>query len=522
MRTAVSPAVRSKAKSRPLPAANRGWILNENLAGSAPGGAIVMENVFPTQTGWRIRGGNEKYATISTGPVLRMWTYQKGSTKKFFASDETNIFDITSVTDTAVIPAADVTGQTSGYYSTFQMGTAGGNEYVFALNGTDAVQRYDGTSWSAPSITGVTSADLIFGWTFASRMFMIEKETLDVWFFPVDAVSGAASQFSLAGIFESGGELLFGSTWSLDAGDGLDDKCVFVSNQGEVAIYQGTDPGDANAWSKVGVYQVAKPMGANATIHAGGDLLISTEAGIVPLTEIIRKDEAALSLAAVSRNIEPEWEAQVEARGSVTWELMKWTSNNMLVSSLPITDGSDGAECLVANLETGAWCKFLGWDTRSLAHYDSGGYFGTNSGTVHKMEETGSDDGASFTCRYAGLPDHLGAMGATKIAHSVRASFLADTSFLPKISMAVNYSTDFPSAPNAVDNFPESLWDVGLWDEAIWLDLGLKLIATKWVSVGKTGFVHSPQVQITCDSSVRQQIEFVAFDVIYESGGVMV
>ncbi|TIR78102.1 MAG: hypothetical protein E5X19_32465, partial [Mesorhizobium sp.] len=75
---------------------------------------------------------------------------------------------------------------------------------------------------------------LSFVWTYRSREFFIEKNTLTAWFLPVDAISGAASDFSLAGVFQKGGSLLCGGTWSLDAGDGVDDKCVFISTKGEV------------------------------------------------------------------------------------------------------------------------------------------------------------------------------------------------------------------------------------------------------------------------------------------------
>ena len=46
----------------------------------------------------------------------------------------------------------------------------------------------------------------------------------------------------LSGAATKGGKLLFGATWSIDAGDGIDDKCVFVTDQGELLIFTGSDP----------------------------------------------------------------------------------------------------------------------------------------------------------------------------------------------------------------------------------------------------------------------------------------
>lgn len=516
-----------RAQHKTFPAPTRGWVTNENLALAQPAGAWVLDNWFPTATGIRTRGGSLKYATVSSGPVLRMWTYKSGQVEEFFASDEENIFNITTIADPDVIPSADVTGQTSGYYSTAQIGTAGGTNYLYAVNGTDSPQLYDGSTWTAitgvstPAITGVTTSTLSFVWLYASRLYFVEKETMSAWYLPVDSIGGAAAEFSLAGIFQQGGYLLFGGKWSLDAGDGLDDKCVFVSSEGEIAVYQGLYPGDAG-WQKVGVYKIAPPMGPNATMQAGGDLLIATEAGIVPISEAVRKDAAALDLSAVTRNIEPEWRSEVVRRQSLPWEIIKWPTRNMMIVSLPVTDSAVDACCFAANLQTGAWAgRFTGWDTRCIAHYADNGYRGTNAGIIYMMDTGGSDDGENYVCTYVGLPDHLDSPGVTKTVNQSRAIFKSNVPFIAQISASTNYQIDLPSAPSSVTDFTVDVWDVGLWDVAKWDAGSTSQTSTRWVSIGKTGFSVSPQVQITCGVTPTPTTELVAFDVLFENGGVM-
>ena len=98
-----------------------------------------------------------------------------------------------------------------------------------------------------------------------------------------------------------------------------------------MAIYEGTDPGDASSWNKVGVYDINPPMGKNASLKAppppppppGGDFVIATEDGMVPITQAIQKDAAALSLSAISRAIEPEWQREVQTRRSKPWDILK-------------------------------------------------------------------------------------------------------------------------------------------------------------------------------------------------------
>lgn len=526
--------MKPRAAVRPQPALPysiqapvRGLVLTDPLAEPKPGGARVLENWFPTSTGVRTRGGSLKTATIGTAPVRRLWTFKSGQVDEMFASDDENIFRVSNVVDPDTAPTAAVSGQSNGYYSTAQFGTVGGN-YLYAVNGADDAQLYDGVTWkpintlSTPAVTGVATAALSFVWSFANRLFFVEKGTMNAWFLPNDSIGGAAQVFSLAGLFQEGGSLLYGGKWSMDAGDGLDDKCVFVSTEGEVAVFQGTNPGNASDWQKVGVYKITAPLGPNATMQAGGDFLMAVEDGIVPISQAVNKDAAALSLSAVTRNIEPAWKKEVGIRGSLPWEIMKWPSNNMMVVSLPAADESVPTLCFVANLETGAWSFFTGWDVQCMAQYEASGYFGTRSGTIHKMEETGSDDGLPFTCTMVCLPDQMRSPGVYKTVESARATFSANIPFNPKVSVSVDYKIKLPSPPSSAADVTNDLWDQGLWDVSIF-DAGSGTdIYTRWVSIGNSGFAISPQVQVTSGTNLALNAELVQIDLLYRAGGVMV
>jgi len=507
--------------------ATRGLIMNEPLTNGGPGGARVLENWFPTATSIRVRGGSLKYATIGTDPVRRLWSFKSGSSEELFASDTANIYNITSPVDSSTPPSPVVTGQTSGYYSTAQFGTAGG-DYLYAVNGTDDALLYDSGTYipingaSTPAISGVSTDTFSFVWSFASRLFFIEKNTMNAWYLPVDSIGGTANVFSPAGIFQEGGYLIFGGKWSLDSGNGLDDKCLFFSSEGEVAVYQGTNPGDASSWSKVGVYQLAKSIGINGTMSAGGDLLIATQDGIIPISEAVNKDTAALSLAAVTRAIEPEWKRRVAERTQLPWEILKWSANNMMVVTVPSIDDSQPYMCLVANMTTGAWCSFTGWDARCVALFGNVGYFGTSTGTIHQMEAAGSDDGMPYVCTFVGLPDQMRTPGVYKVIHSARITCTSNYPFKAKVSASMDYRISLPTAPSSTPAMTTGGWDSGLWDVALWDSGQDATVSTQWASIGKSGFALSPQVQVTFGIEPRPTTELVQFDVTYEKGAVQV
>jgi hypothetical protein len=60
-------------------------------------------------------------------------------------------------------------------------------------------------------------------------------------------------------------------TWTVDGGDGPDDRAVFVTSEGEVIVYQGTNPSSATTWAKIGSYYIGKPLGRRCLEKFGGD-----------------------------------------------------------------------------------------------------------------------------------------------------------------------------------------------------------------------------------------------------------
>ena len=128
-------------------------------------------------------------------------------------------------------------------------------------------------------------------WKYRNRIFFVQGGTMNAWYFQtIDAVGGSLLQIPLSGATTKGGSLLFGCSWSVSAGDGLDEKCCFVTTEGEVLIFTGTNPGDPNNWRQQGRYQIARPMGKNAWLRVGGDVLIITVDGIVPISQCIKCD----------------------------------------------------------------------------------------------------------------------------------------------------------------------------------------------------------------------------------------
>lgn len=552
MRTPAIPNRPRTSQLKSFAAPTGGWIRNRNLAtpnmqGMAPG-AEVLENFFPTASGAVLRRGSERYATLGDGdkPVTALFSYRNGNQEELYASTENAIYNVTTITsafnyllatetgDTLVTDAGDnfgqlstfgldvLTGQTGGDWVVVQFATSGG-VFLRGVNGVDTPFVYNGTTWgTTPGITGATPEDLNYVWVYKNRLFFVEKDSLNAWYLPVDSIAGAATKFPLGGVFTLGGRLLFGASWSLGDGasGGLSAQCVFVSTEGEVAVYQGSDPGSATDWSLVGVYRIGKPLGKQAHIRAGGDLVIATDIGFVPLSQAIQRDYAALSPSAVSFPIEDAWREAVELRSGTEWKCEVWPSKQMVVVALP-TVNEQQKEWFVANTRTGAWGDYTGWDATCLEAFKGRLFFGSANGRVVEANVTGSDEGSTFTGAYVPLFDDFRMPGSMKVAELARAIVRSGIELDALVSMQADYEIDLPAAPDATPVSSSSTWGDAVWGESVWGQAAATSTFQDWHSVGEYGYSLAPSLQITSGANVPLDAEIIRMDVTFTAGDIV-
>lgn len=513
---------------KPLPAPIGGLVTSQNIGAMQPGTAIYLNNWFPTRTGIRVRGGNQLYATLGTEPVESMMNYV-GTSRQLFAASDGSVYPITSVADPEIPPAASFSGQTSNYYSFVNFATTGGY-FMYAVNGTDLARLYNGTTWTAingasvPAITGVTTSTFSHVNAYRNRLYFVEGNSLNVWYLPVDSIGGAANALSLSGIFTKGGSILFTATWSSESGAAsMQSYLVVMSTEGEAAVFTGSFPGGTD-WALVNVYDISKPLGKNGWFRAGGDIIIATEQGLVPVSAARLKDPAALGLDAISRNIEPTWKAAVIERRALPWEVIKYDEQDGFYVNVPVTAPQQTPTTFTGNLKTGAMSTYSGWDNRCFAIHNGQLYFGCNDGTVRAAEVGGNDNGMPYTAQTAFAWDHLGIPGVTKAMKQAEAVFTNDEPFAFRLGASVDYKQRFQTAPNAVaNNTPNSLWSTGLWGIALWGSGTTETTTpTRQQSIGRTGKVFSLDLQVPINQVNTPDIELIEVRHTSQQGGYAV
>jgi len=503
------------------------------------------------------RAAHPTYWTLVTTtrqPVVSAFEYASGNEQRMFAGNATSLYDVTSS-----VPVLIKSGQTSGNYVAAQLANAADN-YMLVCNETgDDVLRFDGVAWETLSagytppagkptnITGpgTVAQNLTYVWKYRNRLFFIEGGTMNAWYLPLNAVGGTLSMIPLSGAASRGGRLLFGATWSVDAGDGIDDKCVFATDLGELLIFTGSNPADAANWRQEGRYAVAAPMGMNAHASVGGDLMIETVDGIVPISAAITKDTSQLEMAAITLNIKNTWRNEVNAKRAVPWSMKRWDEYGAMFVTWP--GGTPGNRyCAVVNIATGAWARFVGWDATCFIRMRADLFFGTQDGIVMQADRTGYDDGQPYVATLVGGWGALGQRLQMTTWHQARASFASGNRepFQPQLAACTDYSIFLPPPPPiGLDPGVQDVWDQGKWGPdmggppppvptqpqrdryAQWdqPSVGIPPVRnTMWVSIGATGYIHAPIVQVTVGQQAKPQVELIAIDAIHTPMGTNV
>lgn len=457
----------SEMKSYPSPV--EGWNARDSLAAMKPLDAVTLDNWFPTPSNVTMRGGYASHATGTTGNVKTLAVYNKlAGTSNMYAYTSSGIYDVSS----AGAVGASKLSRTNGKHQWTMFGD-GTYNWLIAVNGVDKPAYYDGTTWTAvdgatsPALTGVTTTNLIGVFVFKGRLIFIEKSTLAFWYLAAGAAGGALTKFDLSGEAPAGGYLMACGSWTRDGGTGPDDFFVAITSEGEVIVYQGTNPSSATTWAKVGTYKIAKPLGRRCMIQYGSDCLIVTENGVFPMSAVLTTTDEQARFA-LSFKIQSVFSQSARNYGSIFgWEAINYLSREALLVNVPIAEDGEH-EQYVMNTNTKAWCRFTDWDAETFAVYNKELYFG--SGTAVYKAWSGTLDNGSTIRYYAKQAFQDFGDGRPKLAKL----FMPLLSVNDSITYATAIDVDFNNSEMGPGtNYPlfgsrTTVWDTAVWDTSTW------------------------------------------------------
>lgn len=483
----------NKSRDVIIPAPVLGLNARDAVSAMQPLYALKMDNYFPLGSSVVLRNGYVKYLELgSAGSGVRaLVAYKKPNYNKMLAVYDKKIYNVSASsigTAYAGITLTNDNCQTIQY-----------KDYLYFMNGADQPKAYyvDGNgdehigAWGF-SGTNLTDTRIIAGAVSKERLWFVEKDTLKVWFGAAGNISGTLKSFDFSQVAKLGGELVAVANWTLDGGQGIDDLTAFITSEGEVLVYSGSNPEDADDWGLKGSYRISKPIGYNCTMKYQGDIVVITEDGYMPLGKMLSVSNTGETNNIFSDVIRELVQQRTQLYKSKSgWQSIIFSKKGFALFNVP---NASQFEQHVINVNTGAWCRWLINRAFCWCVYEDELYFGSDD-VIFKMNDGYSDNGTAIEGVIEQAYNNLGTPALkkvdlinprTKCSATYQLVIYTNTDFK---SRNVNYVT-------SIGGLGGSLWGVAKWSNiAADVDAGYKwgnnydatLINSQWVANSAIG-----------------------------------
>jgi hypothetical protein len=509
-----------KARSVSLPSPVGGLNARDSVALMEETDAIVLDNWFPTATAVELRKGHEVLATF-TGKCETIIAYN-GVVRGLFVAVTGTSDSIMDATAGGAISTAAVGGSgdtiqplTNARWDYQNFGTTGG-QFLSLVNGADPPLQYNGSAWSASTMTGsgLSAWNLFTVAVYAERLWYGELDTFNVWYLPLQSITGTLTKLPLGSLFKRGGSLSNIVTFSGDTGSTLADFIAFVSTEGEVIVYSGQDPASILTWSRVAQFHVGRPVtkGNRAWVKVGAEAVIVTADGAIPLSLALRQDRADVS-GAITDKIRTRFNSDVVQHGArYGWSAVLHPAGQKLIVNVPTLEGQTSYQW-VMNSQTKAWCRFRDWNAFCFETTRDALYFG-GDGFITEADLGLDDEGEPITADAKQAFSYFGQRGRQKMMKMARPTLSLDGPVNLRLGVDFDYRDTPPASVVAIPGNAGDPWAVA-WDVQ-WTGAGL--IYSAWNSIRGIGYAVAARMRV---QSEGVNLSWSATDFTFTLGAVL-
>jgi hypothetical protein len=405
-----------------FPASTAGINAVDSLISMPPDSCIYTYNLMPSEYGMRLRKGYREWATgcVESPPrapnsdVKTIIPFESNvqniANDRLFSVTAEGIWNVTQFNETTPFQEAvfTETAEPAGYgvWTEFTGDAAGvglRGHYLFYADGLNGLWQYteNTDTWAQPvggtdpgelfyidpAGDGITTipfpvADIVFVVVHMQRIWVILENDDDAYYFPVASISGELTLFTFGSKMPHGGNLVGLWSWTVDAGDGVDDMLVAISRGGDVIVYQGQDPeitpdgSSVGPWSTRGAWFIGEvPASRRLVVAYGPDLYILSTFGLTSLSSLLRGEP--IGVTSPSKMVNRFLRADVEAgKDSHAWQLVIHPADGFLQIVTPKPSQTDYIQYSM-NLQTAAWgfwegVPSLGADSWNGEYYMAG------------------------------------------------------------------------------------------------------------------------------------------------------
>lgn len=442
------------------------------------------------------------------------------------------ISTITRVTTTATLTTAAPHGLATGnsvtiagataaaYNGTFLIAVTGASTFTYVMLSDPGGNASVVGTYTVFAITGVDPRLLIHINNYANRVFLIEKDSTRVWYLPLSSISGAASSLDFGPLMSLGGYIMAMCTWTIDNAAGVNEYACFITSEGEVIMYSGSDPSVAANWVKNGRYRIGRPVGRRCFVRVSSDVILICGDGFMPMSKAILTDRNQED--AISDKIINLVNSAIDNYGSnFGWQGVYSPLRNKLIFNVPQVEGSLQYQ-FVMNTLTGAWCRFTNWNAGCFEVMGDDSYWGGNLGStansalVAKCDVGYSDQGAYVPGEAKTAFSYLNNPGRQKQVTMVRPLFRTSGNIQAAIGIDVDFSDNYPLGTPLFTGTAGTPWSTALWNTFPWATNP----STKgaWQGVTAVGDAISMHIRVVNN---KTSLSWQAYQYLYKLGSYL-
>jgi len=458
--------------------------------------------------------------------------------KLFCSTGETSspIYDITTGNTSPVLSYTPpvppyVTGE--WYYANFV--TAGGAYLCIVAAGAGYFYWSENTNtWTKVPLgsqAGKVSfpdnsvlEDMAYIYAYKSRIWFIKRNSATAYYLPLGSITGATQLFDFGPLLRRGGNLSFLTSWTYDAGDGMDDALVAGSYQGDMVVYTGTDPSSVATWSLQGLWYVGRmPYGRRNFARFGGDVVVLSEYGMFKVSEMVAgKMHTVEDTNSIAYKVNPKLAPAVTQYLNVPyWFMLVYATEDLLIIGAPYLNENIGIrQSFIMNALTSGWATITVMEPYCADVFNGQLIYGGRDGNVYAgfyatNDATSSDEltlGDQVTGRFQTA--FMDFQDGTKNKRMLRVKSYGQVDGIPSFYVTFKPEYELLELINtgAPVSGPTSSWDQALWDNVTWVQ-GLGSLH-KWFGVAAFGKKLSMQMAIRGTGRVL----LTDFEALFEMG----
>ena len=491
-----------------------------------PREALLLDNILPKANAGELRGGYRDWVVGVPGQVVSIMPFIGRVTaedKLLCANDQGEIYDVTSFGAPPVLLTK--TYQSDGVWD--YTNTSGVTEnFLIMVSPAGGYWTYSVTDGLVNRSISGDGAGKKFGavYNFKDRVWLLEDGTTVGYYLGVSAIWGEATEFDFSPVINQGGYLSFGTNWTYNAGRDIDDYMVVVTTQGEVIVYSGFNPDEADSFALKGVWYVGRiPRGRRCFTTFGGDVFIMSSLGVVALSKLVNGNVANdydVASSAIQPSLNTRFTSQANDFG---WEMEMFYSQSFMLLKLPVQP-SGIHKNFVMNTQTGAWGTISGMPMVCTTQVADKVFFGTADGKVCEAFTANSDgegiDGTegkpiqgTYMSGYQSFEQGGGVR--LKMFQMARPIFVSARPPAVALKMQADYGAILPTVSGGFGREDGGRFNYNEFNNTSWS--GSERTYAAWVGLQGMGYYGSLAMVFTGDPGTQ----YITTNVTMTIGGVM-